>query len=92
MSTDYEIRCSCGSSYSMDNWRDPNAIRHLIEMRGEFAAIHHKAAMVERGLWLYGWDAQSSMFPEIFRWCAEHEGHAMAVFDEYGKRWPREQS
>jgi hypothetical protein len=92
MSTDYEIRCACGSEYehrfSLDNWRDPKQVQSLIDMREGLAAIGKLAA--ERDMWMYGWDAYESMFPRAFRFFAEHEGHELRVYDEYGERWPRE--
>lgn len=83
MSTDYEIRCSCGDHYTRDNWRRPEPVAALISARNEFAAIHDKL----HDMWIDGWDAWGSMFPGIFHFFGEHKGHEMKVFDEYGKEW-----
>lgn len=92
MSTDYEIRCTCGGEYEhrfeVEGWRRPEQVASLIGMRAEFAAIGKKSAAAD--MWLNGWDAQGSMFPRIFSFFAAHEGHELRVFDEYGERWPRE--
>lgn len=86
MSTDYEIRCACGERFSYDNWRRPQEVQALLSLREHFAAIGKavKTTEVDR---LYGWDAFNSMFPGTFRFFAEHEGHGMRVFDEYGHAW-----
>jgi len=88
MSTDYEIRCSCGASFSCDNWRQPAQVAALIDMRSKFASIH--TASMHSDMWLDGWDAQGSMFPGIFRFCGEHAQHEMSVRDEYGRTWTKE--
>lgn len=94
MSTDYEIRCSCGCTYSWDNWRTPESVTALIGLRAHFAAIGKAIDLGQptsaRLDALYGYDAHGSMFPGAFHWFAAHEGHAMEVFDEYGRRWSEE--
>lgn len=87
MSTDYEIRCSCGERFSSDNWRNPRQVVALIDLREHFAAIGRRSSDLDG---LYGWDAFGSMLPGAFRFFAEHEGHSMTVFDEYGCRWSEE--
>lgn len=94
MSTDYEIRCACGERYSRDNWRSPEAVTALLALRVHLAAIGKASTAAQRFTnrldALYGWDAYGSMFPGAFDWFAAHEGHAMEVFDEYGRRWTEE--
>ena len=70
MSTDYKIRCECGATFERDNWRVPKQVAALIDMRTQFAAIHTRSMHAD--IWLYGWEAQGSVFPGIFEFCAEH--------------------
>lgn len=100
MSTDYEFRCvTCpvekrndgygeyerGHSFAHDNWRTPEEVQRLVALAPQFAAI----GKATDGMWLDGWDVGGSMFPGAFRFFAEHEGHDIHVFDEYGRDWSR---
>lgn len=90
MSTDYEIRCSCGSSYTRDNWRIPEEVDMLLSLRKEFTTVGKKVSKVlgtRTYLGLDGWDVHGSMFPGIFDFFVTHEHHEMVIYDEYGKRW-----
>lgn len=89
MSTDYEIRCSCGSSYGRDNWRIPADVNVLLCMRAELAAVAKGVTLYAKwpmSFSLDGWDV--GMFPGIFQFFLQHEGHEMHVYNEYGDRWP----
>jgi hypothetical protein len=86
MSTDYEIRCACGDRFARDNWRSPTEVAALLGLRAHLAAIGKSADVAL----LDGWDAWGSMLPSAFRFFAEHEGHEMSVFDEYGRKWTPE--
>ena len=85
MSTDYEIRCACGSSFTRDNWRDPQHVNTLLTLRDAFAAI---GKGIPPNFHLDGWDVFGSMFDSLFGFFAEHEGHEMSIYNEYGRRWP----
>lgn len=82
MSTDYEIRCACGDRFTRDNWRTPQEVVKLIGLRVHLAALGKSDIS-----YLDGWDAWNSMFPGAFLFFAQHEGHELSVFDEYGRRW-----
>lgn len=81
MSTDYEIRCECGARAGADNWRQPAQVAMLLAARAEAVAVFRKM----KGIWLYDIE-----LPGLFEWFAEHEGHSMTVFDEYGTKWDGE--
>ncbi len=87
--TDYELRCACGSSFNRDDWRSPEDVQVLLNMRAELAAVAKAVilyAPYPQHFSPYGWE--EGMFPDIFNFFMEHEGHEMHVYDEYGSRWP----
>ena len=81
MSTDYDVRCkTCNARHGLDDNRDPNVARALIVHRDAIAALVPlmQATDVEIRTWhRHG----PSISPA---WFAEHAGHELAVFDEYG--------
>lgn len=80
MSTDYDVRCkTCGVNHGVDNNRDPDTMRALIVHRDAIAALVPlmRATSIEMSIWHRG----STISPS---WFAEHAGHELAVFDEYG--------
>ncbi len=87
MSTDYEFHCvECNDSCGQDNWRTPEELEKLLPLRPHFAEIGRNTKDI---VWLQGWDAHGSLFPGLFHFFAEHEGHTIHVFDEYGEDWSR---
>lgn len=98
MSTDYEIRCTCGTPpgfyehrYTRDNWRSPEEVNVLLSMRTELAAVARAVVLYAprpNGFSPDGWNGSDSMFPRICEFFAQHEGHEMHIFNEYGDRWP----
>ena len=82
MSTDYDVRCkTCGSHHGFDNANHAHDLmRTLIRHREAIAALaplmNEVGSEVEFRIY-----CQSSIDPS---WFADHAGHELAVFDEYG--------
>lgn len=91
MSTSYDIRCMdsdcAGASTNLDDCRYSDVLQSII---GE-----HRASLENCGSFLqdpktWWFTHMPDKLQHVLLFLAEHHGHRLAVFDEYGKQTPED--